>query len=51
VRAATPAGQSCSAGVALWNTSETAEQLVGRADAALYEAKQTGRDKTVAARS
>jgi diguanylate cyclase (GGDEF)-like protein/PAS domain S-box-containing protein len=49
LRVATPAAQSCSAGVALWNTSETAEQLVGRADAALYEAKQTGRHKTVAA--
>lgn len=47
---AMPAGQSCSAGVALWNTTETAVQLVGHADAALYEAKQTGRHKTVASR-
>ncbi len=49
LRAATPAGQTCSAGVAVWNRTETAQELVGRADAALYQAKQTGRDRTVAA--
>jgi diguanylate cyclase len=38
-----------SAGVACWNGRESAEELVGRADAALYEAKRTGRDRLVAA--
>ena len=37
-----------SAGVVCWNGRETAEELVGRADAALYEAKRMGRDRLVA---
>jgi diguanylate cyclase (GGDEF)-like protein len=49
VRTATPHGQTCSAGVAALHGSESAEQLVGRADAALYEAKATGRDRSVIA--
>jgi diguanylate cyclase (GGDEF)-like protein len=49
LREATPAGQTCSAGVAQWDGTESAEALVGRADAALYVAKGGGRDRTVAA--
>jgi diguanylate cyclase (GGDEF)-like protein len=49
LRAAMPAGQTVSAGVACWNGRESAEELVGRADAALYEAKRTGRDRLVTA--
>jgi diguanylate cyclase (GGDEF)-like protein len=45
LRAATPDGESCSAGVAAWDGEEDAEALVGRADAALYEAKRAGRDR------
>ena len=43
VRQATPDGQSCSAGVAWWNSQETSEDLLGRADAALYESKRSER--------
>ena len=49
LRAAMPGGQTVSAGVVCWNGRETAEELVGRADAALYEAKRMGRDCLVAA--
>ena len=44
-----PGDQTVSAGVVCWNGRETAEELVGRADAALYEAKRMGRDRLVAA--
>jgi diguanylate cyclase (GGDEF)-like protein/PAS domain S-box-containing protein len=47
LRAATPAGQTCSAGLACWDYAETAEDLVGRADSALYRAKAAGRDQVV----
>jgi diguanylate cyclase (GGDEF)-like protein/PAS domain S-box-containing protein len=49
LRAATPDGQTCSAGVALWRPGETVDDLVGRADKALYEAKEAGRDRLVTA--
>jgi diguanylate cyclase (GGDEF)-like protein len=49
LRVAMPADQTVSAGVACWNGRESAEELVGRADAALYEAKRTGRDRLVTA--
>ena len=49
LRAAMPSEQTVSAGVACWNGRESAEELVGRADAALYEAKRTGRDRLVSA--
>ncbi len=39
---------TCSAGIAEWNGSETVRELVGRADQALYLAKQEGRNRTVA---
>jgi hypothetical protein len=39
-------GQTCSAGVALWDGAETPAELLARADAALYEAKVGGRNRT-----
>jgi diguanylate cyclase (GGDEF)-like protein len=51
LRASIPGGQTCSAGVADWNGSESASQLVGRADLALYDAKRNGRNQTATARS
>lgn len=49
VRRETPGGQTCTAGVALWNGIETAGHLLERADAALYRGKAAGRDQTVQA--
>jgi diguanylate cyclase (GGDEF)-like protein len=40
----------CSLGIATWDGHETPEELLARADAALYEAKASGRDRIVAAR-
>ncbi len=50
VRGATPRGLTCSAGLAAWRPGESPEELVARADGALYEAKRGGRDRTVTAR-
>jgi len=47
LRAATPDGQTASAGLACWDRVESAEDLVGRADVALYRAKAAGRDRAV----
>ncbi|HEY2916134.1 MAG TPA: GGDEF domain-containing protein [Candidatus Limnocylindrales bacterium] len=49
LRAATPDGQTISAGVATLWPGETAGDLLGRADAALYRAKASGRDRALAA--
>lgn len=49
LRGTTPLGLTCSAGLTRWDGQETPYDLVGRADAALYEAKRTGRDRTVLA--
>ena len=49
LRAATPPGQTVSAGVASWSGSEEMLELMKRADAALYQAKSRGRDRTVLA--
>lgn len=49
LRAATPAGQTVSAGLAQWDGGETADALLERADTALYEAKAAGRDRAVVA--
>ena len=46
LRAATPAGQTCSAGIACWDGEESGEELMARADAALYRAKAAGRDRS-----
>ncbi|HET6509838.1 MAG TPA: diguanylate cyclase [Baekduia sp.] len=45
LRAATPSGQTCSAGVAQWDGAEDAGAVVERADRALYRAKDGGRDR------
>ena len=49
IRAATPAGQTVSAGIAQWDGAEDNEALVARADAALYRAKAAGRDRALVA--
>jgi diguanylate cyclase (GGDEF)-like protein len=49
LRAETPDGESCSAGIAKWDGDEPPDALVGRADAALYRAKRAGRNRAVAA--
>jgi diguanylate cyclase len=46
LRPVTPAGQTFSAGLATWDGHETSEELIARADAALYRAKRGGRDRT-----
>jgi diguanylate cyclase (GGDEF)-like protein len=51
LRARTPFEQTFSAGVAVWDGGETPQKLVGRADAALYEAKRAGRDRVLVAGS
>jgi diguanylate cyclase (GGDEF)-like protein len=47
VRAATPENETCSIGIASWDGQEEAASLLGRADAALYEAKHRGRNVSV----
>lgn len=49
LRAATPFDQTCSAGIAVWDGEESAAELVARADRALYQAKESGRDRSVLA--
>jgi diguanylate cyclase (GGDEF)-like protein/PAS domain S-box-containing protein len=49
LRSETPDGESCSAGIAEWDSHEQPEALVGRADAALYRAKRAGRNRAVTA--
>jgi diguanylate cyclase (GGDEF)-like protein len=45
LRSVTPAGQTFSAGIAAWTTPETSDELIARADRALYVAKQSGRNR------
>jgi diguanylate cyclase (GGDEF)-like protein/PAS domain S-box-containing protein len=45
LREQTPTGQTCSAGLACWDFVESADELIARADQALYEAKDSGRDQ------
>jgi diguanylate cyclase (GGDEF)-like protein/PAS domain S-box-containing protein len=44
LREATPGEQTCSAGLALWDRVESIDDLIARADSALYMAKAGGRD-------
>jgi diguanylate cyclase (GGDEF)-like protein/PAS domain S-box-containing protein len=49
LRSKMPAGQSCSAGVACWSVGQGGDELISRADTALYAAKHAGRGRTVLA--
>lgn len=49
LRAATPGDQTSSAGISTWDGRESAEALFARTDAALYQAKESGRNQTVVA--
>jgi diguanylate cyclase (GGDEF)-like protein len=48
LRAGLPDGVTFSAGVAAWRPGDSMSMLLRRVDAALYEAKRSGRDRTVA---
>jgi len=47
MRQSTPSGQTCSAGIAELKPGDTAEELMARADQAMYSAKHGGRDQVV----
>ncbi len=47
IRRAVPGTQTCSIGHARWQPPEPIDSCIGRADAALYRAKRTGRDRVV----
>jgi diguanylate cyclase len=49
LRAATPEAQTSSAGIAIWDSLETAERLVARSEAALDSARERGGDCAVLA--
>jgi diguanylate cyclase (GGDEF)-like protein len=49
MRQVTPLGQTFSAGIAVWNGAETSDDLTARADTALYQAKDAGRNQIVEA--
>lgn len=51
LRRATPGSLTCSIGVTCWDGQETADELFARADRALYDAKEGGRDRVVARRA
>jgi diguanylate cyclase (GGDEF)-like protein/PAS domain S-box-containing protein len=45
VRSALPAGSTCSVGLAIWDPHEGISACIARADLALYDAKQGGRNR------
>lgn len=47
LRTLTPNGQTASAGAVCWDGAESGLDLIARADSALYEAKVSGRNRTV----
>ena len=47
MRTATPHGQSFSAGVVCWDGEQSIDELIARADEALYAAKRSGRNQVV----
>ncbi len=49
LRRATPSDQTCSVGVVRWDGVESVDELLGRADQAMYAAKHAGRDQVRAA--
>jgi diguanylate cyclase (GGDEF)-like protein len=49
LRAVTPTERTCSAGLAVWDGTESIDSLFARADRGLYEAKERGRNGTVIA--
>jgi diguanylate cyclase (GGDEF)-like protein len=49
LRDCVPLDETVSAGIAQWDGSESEAELFARADAALYEAKRSGRDRTLLA--
>ena len=48
-RTANPDGETFSAGLAAWDGTETSDDLIARADVALYAAKAAGRDRIMSA--
>jgi diguanylate cyclase (GGDEF)-like protein len=51
LRHGVPGDETCSAGIACWDGHETADELMARADGALYDAKRAGRNRTMLAAS
>jgi diguanylate cyclase (GGDEF)-like protein/PAS domain S-box-containing protein len=49
LRCAVPGPETCSIGLVTWDGEESDDALFARADAALYRAKDSGRDRVVAA--
>jgi diguanylate cyclase (GGDEF)-like protein len=46
LRTSVPGGMTCSAGIAAWEPGDTLPILLARADAALYDSKRAGRNRT-----
>ena len=48
MRLSTPLGLGCSIGVTSWHDGEPGDELIARADTALYASKRSGRNRTTA---